>query len=161
MEGVQLTRYIHPRRIMLSILLTGLSSYWCEPTPHRLPQLSNPSSKNSSSSDIEELCTTCDPLPTSTQSVTRFPMKVDKKKARVETSVVCPMCWISPKGDEWWLMTKRPATGTFSALCSSHFFLFFLVFLHYYISLLYIISSPYLVPLPIIIFRLLRRRSMN
>ncbi|KAF8609042.1 DNA glycosylase [Ceratobasidium sp. AG-I] len=79
-------------------------------------ELSNPSSKNSSTSDIEELCTTCDPLPTSTHSVTRFPMKADKKKARVETSVVCPVCWISPKGEEWWIMTKRPATGLLAGL---------------------------------------------
>ncbi|KAG8684849.1 hypothetical protein FRC09_015115 [Ceratobasidium sp. 395] len=69
-----------------------------------------------STADIEEICKACEPLPTSTHSVTRFPMKVDKKKARVETSVVCAMQWTSSKGEEWWLMTKRPATGLLAGL---------------------------------------------
>ncbi|KAG8747815.1 hypothetical protein FRC10_011260 [Ceratobasidium sp. 414] len=63
------------------------------------------------SADIEELCKTCEPLQASTHSVTRFPMKIDKKKARVETSVVCVMRWTNPNGEEWWLMSKRPSTG--------------------------------------------------
>ncbi|KAG9096470.1 hypothetical protein FRC06_008623 [Ceratobasidium sp. 370] len=68
------------------------------------------------SEDIEELCGACEPLQTPTHSVTRFPMKIDKKKVRVETSVVCAMRWTSPKGEEWWLMTKRPATGLLAGL---------------------------------------------
>ncbi|CAE6510542.1 unnamed protein product [Rhizoctonia solani] len=66
--------------------------------------------------DIEEICRICSPLPTTNSSVTRFPMKIDKKKARVETSVVCATRWISSSGEEWWLMAKRPATGLLAGL---------------------------------------------
>ncbi|KAJ1304821.1 hypothetical protein OPQ81_005956 [Rhizoctonia solani] len=66
--------------------------------------------------DIEEICGICSPLPTTNSLVTRFPMKIDKKKARIETSVVCPIKWISPSGEQWWLMAKRPATGLLAGL---------------------------------------------
>ncbi|KAF8684106.1 DNA glycosylase [Rhizoctonia solani] len=66
--------------------------------------------------DIEEICGICSPLPTTSFSVARFPMKVEKKKARVETSVVCTMKWTSAGGDQWWLMTKRPETGLLAGL---------------------------------------------
>ncbi|CAE6422603.1 unnamed protein product, partial [Rhizoctonia solani] len=66
--------------------------------------------------DIEEICGICSPVPTTNVLVTRFPLKVDKKKARVETSVVCAMRWISSSGNEWWLMAKRPATGLLAGL---------------------------------------------
>ncbi|KAG8721947.1 hypothetical protein FRC08_008643 [Ceratobasidium sp. 394] len=83
---------------------------------YELAQPAVPGQAAYQSADIEELCKTCEPLQMSTHSVTRFPMKVDKKKARVETSVVCAMRWTSPKGEEWWLMTKRPATGLLAGL---------------------------------------------
>ncbi|CAE6356840.1 unnamed protein product [Rhizoctonia solani] len=66
--------------------------------------------------DIEEICGICSPLPTTNLSVTRFPMKIEKKKARVETSVVCAIKWTSTGGDEWWLMAKRPETGLLAGL---------------------------------------------
>ncbi|QRW21712.1 HhH-GPD superfamily base excision DNA repair protein [Rhizoctonia solani] len=66
--------------------------------------------------DIEEICGICSPLPTTSFSVVRFPMKIEKKKARVETSVVCTMKWTSAGGDQWWLMTKRPETGLLAGL---------------------------------------------
>ncbi|QRV94249.1 HhH-GPD superfamily base excision DNA repair protein [Ceratobasidium sp. AG-Ba] len=68
------------------------------------------------SADIEELCGVCEPLPTVDNSVTRFPMKAEKKKAREETSVVCAIQWTNAKGEEWWLMSKRPATGLLAGL---------------------------------------------
>ncbi|CAE6439001.1 hypothetical protein ACGC1H_006917 [Rhizoctonia solani] len=80
-------------------------------------QISKPvATAKSPVADIEEICGICSPVPTTNLSVTRFPMKVDKKKARVETSVVCAMRWISSSGNEWWLMAKRPATGLLAGL---------------------------------------------
>ncbi|CAE6444660.1 unnamed protein product [Rhizoctonia solani] len=80
-------------------------------------QISKPvATANSPVADIEEICGICSPLPTTNNSVTRFPMKIDKKKARAETSVVCAMRWISSSGNEWWLMAKRPATGLLAGL---------------------------------------------
>ncbi|CAE6470618.1 unnamed protein product [Rhizoctonia solani] len=80
-------------------------------------QISKPvATTKSPVADIEEICGICSPVPTTNVSVTRFPMKVDKKKARVETSVVCAMRWISSSGDEQWLMAKRPPTGLLAGL---------------------------------------------
>ncbi|KAG8764165.1 hypothetical protein FRC11_003021 [Ceratobasidium sp. 423] len=80
-------------------------------------EISEPvSTAKSPVADIEEICRVCSPLPITNSSVTRFPMKIDKKKARVETSVVCATRWISSSGEEWWLMAKRPATGLLAGL---------------------------------------------
>lgn len=68
--------------------------------------------------DIEDLCTICLPHvhPNST-GVVRYPMKVEKKKAREETDLVLALEWRSVKEDSseverWFLLEKRPDEGT-------------------------------------------------
>lgn len=63
--------------------------------------------------DIEELCNLCEPLPTR-PSVTAFPMKVDRKKAREELDIVNVVEWRHHPGsqDRWFLLVKRPEGGT-------------------------------------------------
>lgn len=63
--------------------------------------------------DIEELCGLCEPLPVR-PSVTAFPMKVDRKKAREELDIVNVVEWRRNAGseDRWFLLVKRPEGGT-------------------------------------------------
>ncbi|TDL21545.1 DNA glycosylase [Rickenella mellea] len=74
--------------------------------------------------DIEDLCTLCAPLPL-TGGVTRFPMKVVKKKAREEVDVVCVVEWRGGggdvwkgkgKGQRWFLLVRRPEKGLLAGL---------------------------------------------
>ncbi|KAI0084713.1 DNA glycosylase [Irpex rosettiformis] len=67
--------------------------------------------------DIEELCNLCDPLPPR-PSVTAFPMKVDRKKAREELDIVNVVEWRHHTGsqDRWFLLVKRPEGGLLAGL---------------------------------------------
>ena len=62
--------------------------------------------------DIEELCALCAPLPEGS-SVTVYPMKVEKKKAREELDIVNVVEWRKDtRADErWFLLTRRPEGG--------------------------------------------------
>ena len=63
--------------------------------------------------DIEELCTICEPtVPGEEAGVLRYPMKVEKKKAREETDVVNVIEWASPSAKRHFLLVRRPDTGT-------------------------------------------------
>ncbi|KAG8918094.1 hypothetical protein FRC00_012883, partial [Tulasnella sp. 408] len=60
--------------------------------------------------DIEDACNVCEPFPDSGSAVTRFPMKVIKKAQRREASVVTVL-QVEFAGEEWLLMSQRPAKG--------------------------------------------------
>ena len=67
--------------------------------------------------DIEELCQLCTPPSESSEiGVTRYPIKVEKKKAREELDIVCVIEWRSTGGDRWFLLSKRPETGLLAGL---------------------------------------------
>jgi hypothetical protein len=61
--------------------------------------------------DIEDLCTLCEPL--SSLNVTSYPMKVERKKPREELDVVCVAEWRS-EDQRWFLLVRRPEGGTSS-----------------------------------------------
>ncbi|KAH8116805.1 DNA glycosylase [Phellopilus nigrolimitatus] len=67
--------------------------------------------------DIEELCTLCEPiLPGEDAGVTRYPMKVERKKAREEVDVVNVVEWLSPQGARYFLLVRRPEKGLLAGL---------------------------------------------
>ncbi|KAI5119737.1 hypothetical protein M0805_008667 [Coniferiporia weirii] len=67
--------------------------------------------------DIEELCTLCDPvLPSEPAGVTRYPMKVERKKAREEVDVVNVVEWRSPQNARYFLLARRPEKGLLAGL---------------------------------------------
>ncbi|KAI0747000.1 DNA glycosylase [Daedaleopsis nitida] len=67
-------------------------------------------------SDIEELCTLCEPLEIGS-AVTAYPMKAEKKKAREELDVVNVIEWRrSPGGARWFLLVRRPDGGLLAGL---------------------------------------------
>lgn len=61
--------------------------------------------------DIEDLCDLCEPIPKGT-SITRFPMKAIKKKARVETDIVNIVQWRG-NGERHFILVRRPDGGEF------------------------------------------------
>ena len=66
------------------------------------------------SDDIEELCSLCEPVdPGEEAGVTKYPMKVEKKKAREETDVVNVIEWAAPSGKRHFLLARRPESGLF------------------------------------------------
>lgn len=64
--------------------------------------------------DMEDLCKLCEPLSTPI-SVTAFPMKAEKKKAREEVDLVSVIEWRSQSGSEerWFILVRRPEGGKF------------------------------------------------
>lgn len=66
--------------------------------------------------DIEELCQLCEPS-NELVDVTRYPMKVEKKKAREELDVVCVIEWRSREDERWFLLKRRPETGELCLFC--------------------------------------------
>jgi A/G-specific adenine glycosylase len=66
-------------------------------------------------SDIEDLCTLCEPVE-EPSDVTLYPMKADRKKAREELDIVSIIEWQSStdSDDRWFLMVRRPEGGMFS-----------------------------------------------
>ncbi|PSR78617.1 hypothetical protein PHLCEN_2v7364 [Hermanssonia centrifuga] len=66
--------------------------------------------------DIEDLCTLCEPLP-STGLVTAFPMKAQRKKAREELDIVNVVEWRHQDSqDRWFLLVRRPQGGLLAGL---------------------------------------------
>ncbi|KIO30707.1 hypothetical protein M407DRAFT_20236 [Tulasnella calospora MUT 4182] len=65
--------------------------------------------------DIEDMCNVCEPFPDDGKAVTRFPMKVIKKAQRREASVVTVL-QVEFAGEEWLLMSQRPAKGLLAGL---------------------------------------------
>ncbi len=54
----------------------------------------------------------CEPvLPSEDRGVTRYPMKVERKKAREEVDLVNVIEWRSTFGDRHFLLARRPETG--------------------------------------------------
>ena len=72
-----------------------------------------PLTPRDSEQDIEELCQLCEPPDDdeATEGVTRYPVKVEKKKAREELDIVCVIEWRSLDGERWFVLSKRPDTG--------------------------------------------------
>lgn len=104
---------------------------------------------------MEDICTLCEPYPIGTplstastsssqtpaetpvRDVTIYPMKIIKKKARVETDVVFVVEWAKTReerhkngkakkeknrqenGDRWFLLARRPEKGTHLVWCLS------------------------------------------
>ncbi|KIJ39008.1 hypothetical protein M422DRAFT_68891 [Sphaerobolus stellatus SS14] len=64
--------------------------------------------------DIEDLCEICEPIPKGI-SVTRFPMKAIKKKARVETDAVNVVQW-NGDGQRYFALIRRPDGGLLAGL---------------------------------------------
>jgi A/G-specific adenine glycosylase len=62
---------------------------------------------NSDVCDIEDICVLCEPL--SEDSVTAYPMKVERKKAREELDIVNVVEWRNEK--RWFLLVRRPEEG--------------------------------------------------
>ncbi|KAJ2919010.1 hypothetical protein MD484_g1426, partial [Candolleomyces efflorescens] len=88
---------------------------WCGAYQKTLngEQQENPSALQ----DIEDLCTTCEPLP-ATFDVTMLPMKAEKKKAREEVDLVSVVEWRERLDslERWFLVVKRPEKGLLAGL---------------------------------------------
>ncbi|KAL1704787.1 DNA glycosylase [Schizophyllum commune] len=66
--------------------------------------------------DIEDLCQLCEPLPDDT-SVTIYPMRVERKKAREEVDAVNVIEWRGHDPDQNFIMlVRRPANGLLAGL---------------------------------------------
>ncbi|CAA7268367.1 unnamed protein product [Cyclocybe aegerita] len=67
--------------------------------------------------DIEDVCRLCEPL-MSSEGVTSYPMKADRKKAREETDVVNVIEWRSraTPSDRRFLLVRRPEGGLLAGL---------------------------------------------
>ncbi|KAK7683526.1 hypothetical protein QCA50_013360 [Cerrena zonata] len=67
--------------------------------------------------DIEELCSICEPLPHSV-TVTMFPMKAERKKAREELDIVNVIEWRpdARSNERWFLLVRRPEGGLLAGL---------------------------------------------
>ncbi|PIL27683.1 hypothetical protein GSI_10836 [Ganoderma sinense ZZ0214-1] len=78
-----------------------------------------PSGRHTLIPDIEELCTLCEPLPDGS-SVTTYPMKAEKKKAREELDIVNVIEWRKHRNadatDRWFLLVRRPEGGLLAGL---------------------------------------------
>ncbi|KAJ3840168.1 DNA glycosylase [Lentinula raphanica] len=72
-------------------------------------------SKKRSITDIEDLCTLCEPLPDGQHGVVAYPMKVKKKKARTEVDVASVIEWRSVD-DRQFLLVRRPDKGLLAGL---------------------------------------------
>ncbi|KAJ3729718.1 DNA glycosylase [Lentinula raphanica] len=72
-------------------------------------------SKKQSITDIEDLCTLCEPLPDGQHGVVAYPMKVKKKKARTEVDVASVIEWRSVD-DRQFLLVRRPDKGLLAGL---------------------------------------------
>ncbi|KAF8313134.1 DNA glycosylase, partial [Clavulina sp. PMI_390] len=72
-------------------------------------------SASSSVPDIEDICGLCDPFPDASTAVTRFPMKVEKKKAREEDSAVNVITW-EGNDERMVLLVRRPEKGLLAGL---------------------------------------------
>ncbi|KAF8589109.1 DNA glycosylase [Ramaria rubella] len=68
----------------------------------------------SSARDIEDLCDVCEPGP-SGNSVTRYPMRVVKKKARTEIDAVYVIGW-EYKDERYFALVRRPEGGLLAGL---------------------------------------------
>jgi A/G-specific adenine glycosylase len=60
--------------------------------------------------DIEDLCTMCEPFPDTSTAVTRYPMKIEKKKAREQSCAVSIIEYRTSQ-DRWFLLVRRPEKG--------------------------------------------------
>ncbi|EGN92517.1 hypothetical protein SERLA73DRAFT_164044 [Serpula lacrymans var. lacrymans S7.3] len=101
--------------------LIELGSTVCKPWCKGYNRFSSVESQEATEdSDIEELCSLCEPLPTSMEEarqVTIYPMKVKRKKAREETDLVNVVEWRADnQGDRWFLLTRRPEGGLLAGL---------------------------------------------
>ncbi|KAJ3986181.1 DNA glycosylase [Lentinula detonsa] len=65
--------------------------------------------------DIEDLCTLCEPLTEEQNGVTAYPMKVKKRKARIEVDAVSVIEWRSVD-DRQFLLVRRPDNGLLAGL---------------------------------------------
>lgn len=66
--------------------------------------------------DIEDMCRLCEPLPDDT-SVTIYPMRVERKKAREEVDAVNVIEWQGPNPDQRCiLLVRRPENGLLAGL---------------------------------------------
>ncbi|XP_006463983.1 hypothetical protein AGABI2DRAFT_226007 [Agaricus bisporus var. bisporus H97] len=92
----------------------------CEVCPLRLRCLAYtlaPPSGNTPISDIEDACKVCEPMETE-WTVTAFPMKIDRKKAREELDVINIVEWRRDitSDERLFLLIKRPMTGLLAGL---------------------------------------------
>lgn len=77
---------------------------------------------NHTDTDIEELCTICEPFPLDVSiCVTKYPMKCSKKKAREELDIVNIIEWTpgasgSSAAQRYFLLVKRPEKGLLAGL---------------------------------------------
>ncbi|RPD65729.1 DNA glycosylase [Lentinus tigrinus ALCF2SS1-7] len=77
---------------------------------------SNSGNQRQNVSDIEELCTLCEPLPVGSR-VSAYPMKAEKKKAREELDIVNVIEWRkNASGARWFLLVRRPEGGLLAGL---------------------------------------------
>ncbi|KZT54576.1 DNA glycosylase [Calocera cornea HHB12733] len=66
--------------------------------------------------DIEDACKICEPFPPDPRAgVTRYPMSIERKKARDEASAVNVIEW-KTADDSWFLLVKRPEKGLLGGL---------------------------------------------
>ncbi|KIK70180.1 hypothetical protein GYMLUDRAFT_34666 [Collybiopsis luxurians FD-317 M1] len=65
--------------------------------------------------DIEETCALCQPKPKGKSGVTIYPLKIERKKARMEMDIVSVVEWRS-SGDRQILLIKRPDKGLLAGL---------------------------------------------
>ncbi|KAF5390017.1 hypothetical protein D9757_003838 [Collybiopsis confluens] len=65
--------------------------------------------------DIEDVCTLCKPLPKGISGVSIYPMKAEKKKARVEVDIISVVEWRSSE-DQKFLLLRRPDKGLLASL---------------------------------------------
>ncbi|KAG8925794.1 hypothetical protein FRC03_006248 [Tulasnella sp. 419] len=65
--------------------------------------------------DIEDACSLCEPFPSSSRAVTRFPMKVVRKEPRKEDSIVT-VIQAHIQGERCVLMSQRGSTGLLAGL---------------------------------------------
>lgn len=70
-----------------------------------------PSQDQKRISDMEDLCTLCEPIQ-GPALVTTYPMKAEKRKAREELDIVNVIEWHSATSSaRWFLLVKRPEGG--------------------------------------------------
>ncbi|EKM57038.1 uncharacterized protein PHACADRAFT_92514 [Phanerochaete carnosa HHB-10118-sp] len=94
---------------------------WCRAYRHehsssKVPAAARDFEASSVLPDIEELCKTCEALPLGSP-VTSFPMKAERKKARVEVDIVNVVEWRHPTTQtRWFLLVRRPEGGLLAGL---------------------------------------------
>ncbi|KAF9510606.1 hypothetical protein BS47DRAFT_55382 [Hydnum rufescens UP504] len=62
-----------------------------------------------------DLCTMCEPFPDTSTAVTRYPMKIEKKKAREESCAVSVIEYRANQ-DRGFLLVRRPEKGLLAGL---------------------------------------------